>query len=58
MQGYRTFIVAGAAFIAPAIAHWGFKVNPDLLADALIVVVPGLMALMRAITTTAPGGKA
>ena len=57
MQGYRTFIIAGASFLAPAIAHWGFKVNPDALADALIVVLPGLMALMRAVTKTPPGAK-
>lgn len=55
MQGYRTFIVAAASFVAPAIARWGFKVDPSIIADTVIVVIPALMALMRSITRTAPG---
>lgn len=58
MQGYRTFIVAGLAFAAPALARWGFHVDANVVADAVIVVVPALMALMRAITHTSPGEKA
>ena len=57
MQGYRTFIVAGLAFIVPALAKWGFQVDPNALADAIIVVVPGLMAIMRMFTHTSPGEK-
>jgi hypothetical protein len=55
MQGYRTFIVAGIAFVAPAIAKWGFHVDPNVIADAVMVVVPALMAAMRSITRTPPG---
>ena len=55
MQGYRTFIVAGVAFLAPACARWGFKVDPGIIADTVIIVVPALMALMRSITRTPPG---
>jgi hypothetical protein len=55
MQGYRTFIVAGISFVAPAIARWGFNVDPAVVADTVIIVVPALMALMRSITKTAPG---
>lgn len=55
MQGYRTFIVAAASFVAPAIARWGFNVDPSIIADTVIVVIPALMALMRSITRTAPG---
>lgn len=55
MQGYRTFIVAGISFLAPAIARWGFKIDPAVIADAVIIVVPAVMAAMRAITRTSPG---
>ena len=55
MQGYRTFIVAGASFVAPAIARWGFNIDPSIIADTVIIVIPALMALMRSITRTSPG---
>jgi len=58
MQGYRTLIVAGVMFVAPALARWGFDVDPAAIADALIVGAPAVMALMRAITRTPLGGKA
>jgi hypothetical protein len=57
MQGYRTFIIAGVGFLAPAFARWGLNVDPALVADAVIVILPGLMVLMRAITTTPPREK-
>jgi hypothetical protein len=58
MQGYRTLIVAGVMFVAPALARWGFQVDANLIADALIVGAPAAMTVMRAITRTPLGGKA
>jgi len=58
MQGYRTLIVAGVMFVAPALARWGFQVDPGVIADALIVGAPAVMAFMRAVTRTPLGGKA
>ena len=58
MQGYRTFIVAALGFAAPALARWGFQVDAAVVADCVIVILPAAMALMRAITKTAPGEKA
>ena len=58
MQGYRTLIVAGVLFVAPALARWGFHLDADMIADALIVGAPAAMAIMRAITRTPLGGKA
>ena len=58
MQGYRTFIVAGIGFLAPALARWGFQVDPAIVADSLIVILPAAMALMRSITKTPVGVKA
>ncbi len=58
MQGYRTLIVAGVLFVAPALARWGFHLDADMIADALIVGAPAAMTLMRAITRTPLGGKA
>ena len=55
MQGYRTFIVAGATVFVGLLARWGFKVDPATVADTAIVVIPALMALMRSITHTSPG---
>lgn len=57
MQGYRTFIVAALAFAAPALAKWGFSMDANAVADAVIVIVPALMAIMRAVTKTPPGQK-
>ena len=57
MQGYRTFIVAGLTFIVPALARWGFNVDANTIADAVIVIVPALMAVMRSVTHTSPGQK-
>ena len=58
MQGYRTLIVAGVMFVAPALARWGFHVDVEIIADALIVGAPAMMALMRAVTRTSLGSKA
>ena len=58
MQGYRTLIVAGVLFVAPALARWGFQVDADMIADALIVGAPAAMTVMRAITRTPLGSKA
>ncbi len=58
MQGYRTLIVAGVMFVAPALARWGFQVDANLIADALIVGAPAAMAIIRAITRTPLGGNA
>ena len=57
MQGYRTFIVAALGLAAPALARWGFQVDSATVADAVIVILPAAMALMRAITRTPPGAK-
>ena len=57
MQGYRTFIIAALGFLAPAIARWGFQVDPAAVADCVIVILPAAMALMRAVTKTPPGVK-
>lgn len=54
-KGYRTLIVALLLFAAPALAKWGFKVDADTIADALIIVGPSAMAYMRLITTTPMG---
>lgn len=58
MQGYRTLIVAAVMFIAPALARWGFHVDPAAIADALIVGAPAAMAIMRAVTRTPLGSNA
>ena len=58
MQGYRTFIVAALAFVVPAFARWGLKIDPASIADAVIVIVPAIMAVMRSITHTSPGQSA
>ena len=58
MQGYRTLIVAGMMFVAPALARWGLHLDADMIADALIVGAPAAMAIMRAITRTPLGGNA
>lgn len=56
-QGYRTLIVAAVLFAAPALARWGFQVDADVVADALMIIAPAAMALMRAITRTPLGRK-
>ena len=58
MQGYRTLIVAGVLFVAPALARWGFQVDANLIADALIVLGPAAMTIMRAVTRSPLGSKA
>lgn len=58
MQGYRTFIVAGAQVVAGLIARFGFHVDPQIIADTVIIVCPALMVLMRSITRTPVGEKA
>lgn len=55
MVGYKTFATAAALFIAGAIARWGYRVDPEVLATTLVVVGPALMALLRSITHTSPG---
>jgi hypothetical protein len=57
MTGYRTFIVAGLLFVSPILARWGFNVDANIVADAMIVIGPAAMAIMRAITHTSPGEK-
>ena len=57
MQGYRTFIVAALSFLVPAFARWGLKMDPATVADAVIVIIPAAMAIMRGITHTSPGEK-
>lgn len=57
MQGYRTFIVAAVLFVAPAFARWGLQIDPYIVADAMLIIGPAVMALMRAITTTPAGVK-
>ena len=57
MQGYRTFIVAVVMFIAPAFARFGLQVDPYIIADAMLVIAPAVMAIMRAFTTTSAGVK-
>lgn len=56
MQGYRTYVVAAAGLVAWALARFGFKVDPNILADAMGAVFVVMMG-MRRITTTAPGEK-
>jgi hypothetical protein len=58
MQGFKTLIVAALMFAAPALARWGYKVDAAVIADALIVGAPAVMAIMRAITRTPLGSKA
>lgn len=57
MQGYRTMIVAALLFVAPILARWGFSINAEVVADALIIIAPAAMAIMRAITRTPIGNK-
>ncbi len=55
--GYRSMIVAALMFAAPALARWGFQIDPVVIADTLIIVAPAVMAGMRAITRTPLGGQ-
>lgn len=59
MRGYRTrrIIVAALLFIAPALAHWGFDIDAEAIAAALVVIVPAAMAAMRAVTRSPLGRK-
>ena len=57
MVGYRTFIVAGLLFIGPILARWGLKIDANTVADAMIVIAPAAMAIMRSVTHTSPGEK-
>lgn len=57
MIGYRTNIIAALLFIAPALARWGFNIDPAIIADALIVIAPAVMHIMRSITRTPMGRK-
>lgn len=57
MTGWRSLIVAALLFAAPALARWGFEVDAEVIADALIVIAPAAMAVMRAITRTPLGRK-
>ncbi len=55
LVGNRTRLVAVASAIAYVVARFGFKVDPQALADFFGVAVPALMILMRQITKTPPG---
>lgn len=57
MQGYRTYILAVLSFLAPVIARYGFKIDPDIIADAMILIIPPAIAIMRSITHTSPRQK-
>lgn len=57
MRGYKTLIVAGLMFVAPALARWGFQIDANMIADALIIGAPAVMAIMRAVTRTPMGRK-
>ena len=57
MIGYRTYIVAAAMFVSGAVARWGFKVDPNVLADFAIIIIPAVMGLMRSVTRTPAGEK-
>lgn len=57
MVGYRTYLVAGATLLAGILARWGWNVDPEIIATTVVIVFPAIMALMRSITKTAPGGK-
>ena len=57
MQGYRTFIVAGLMALAGIVARFGFQFDPAAVADAAIVAIPAVMAVMRCITRGPVGEK-
>ena len=57
MQGYRTYIFAALSFLAPIIARYGLKIDPATIADAMLVIIPAGIAIMRSITHTSPGQK-
>lgn len=57
MQGYRTYIVAGLMLASGLAARYGFEFDPATIADAALVIAPAVMAIMRSVTKTAPGGK-
>lgn len=52
LTGYRTFAVAGLALSAGIAARYGFQFDPAAVADAVIVLVPLVMAFMRLFTHT------
>lgn len=57
MFSSRTILVALTGFIGSAVARWGFDVNAELLADAMMLAWPAAMAFMRSITRTPLGAK-
>ena len=57
MQGWKTIIVAAIMFAAPALARWGFHVDAEIVADAMIVIAGPMMAMMRAVTRSPIGQK-
>lgn len=57
MIGYRTFIVAALAAVSGLAARYGFKFDPGIIADAAVVIIPALMAIMRTITRGPVGEK-
>lgn len=57
MIGYRTYLVAVATMLAGLLARYGFKVDPAVIADTAIIVIPALMTLMRSVTHSSPGQK-
>ena len=58
MQGFRTYIIAGATAIFGALAmvDWN-QFLQDPKAGASVVAMSILMAIMRSITSTPPGQK-
>lgn len=58
LQGYRTYIIAAITAIVGALAATDWvKVFDDPKAGAAMIGMSVLMAVMRSITSTAPGQK-
>lgn len=55
-EGYRTYVVAVLLFAAPLLARWGLKIDAQVVADAMLVIAPAAMALMRSITRVPAAG--
>lgn len=68
MQGFRTYLVAMLVAVLPMLSEWlggvdwvslltNMGVPQQLVIPLSAMIAGGLMALMRSITTTAPGKK-
>lgn len=57
LVGYRTYFMALLLLLAPLAARWGFKFDPVTVADAMTIIAPAVMAVMRSITRTPPMEK-